>query len=696
MISIISNLLRLSVCGLLYCLYVFTSVSFGQTPANKTDTLEVDALSPVAITASRLTTDAEESPMAISVLGKTFIQQGQQQIALNESLDAVAGVFSLNAENFAQDLRVSIRGFGARAAFGIRGIKLLVDGIPESTPDGQAQVDNIDVGIIDQIEIIRGPASGLYGNASGGVINIRTEQAPENPFIEGRLSFGSYGFQRYQLKAGQRIGKFQYMLYGARTQNTGYRENSKMKNNLLNGRFEFQPDSSSVFRLLLNYVNSPLAEDPGGLKLEQAEENPRQARDRNLSFQSGETLQQGRVALVYEKAFNKAHSFRLRSYYLSRSFANKLPFEFGGIVEFDRTYWGGGLNYLFKGQLLGMGYQFNLGMDIDKQTDNRQRFRNLQGQKGDMTVDQREEFVNTGIFLIQELKLSQRLSFTLGTRFDAINAAAKDNFLSNGDDSGKLNFWKFSPMTGLLLKLSRYHQLYVNIATSFDTPTLNELSNNPNAEGGFNSELNPQRATNYELGLKGQLGQKIKYDLAIFKIDLQDELVPFELQASPGRTFYRNAGRSQRIGAELSTQIYLTPQLSANLAYTYSDFTFQSYTTPNGVFDGNVLAAVPKHAGFLSVNYTNKAGLYTRIQTRFVGKMFTNDDNSVSTDPYNLISIRLGYNKQFTHWLLEPFIGVNNLFDTVYYANIRVNAFGQRYFEPAAGILIFGGLRVRI
>lgn len=682
---------RLSVlCSLL----IIQVALFAQTDP-KQDTLDAKTLAPVTINASRLTSNDQQSALAVSVLDRAFIQDGQQQISLHESIETIPGVFSLNAENFAQDLRVAIRGFGARAAFGIRGIKVLVDGIPESTPDGQAQVDNLDMGIVERMEVIRGPASGLYGNASGGVIHIQTEQ-PIDPFVEGRITLGSYGLQRYQLKAGQHLGKFQYLVYGTHTQSKGYRANSGMKNNLINGRFQFNPDSVSALRLFVNYINSPQADDPGGIQLAQAEEDPQQARDRNVSFQSGETVTQGRVALAYERKIGIAHQIQARAYYLTRDFANKLPFEFGGLVELDRTYFGGGANYLFNGQIGNAAYRLNLGIDIDNQTDERVRFNNLEGKKGDMTLNQAEKFANTGIFLVQELVLSPKFRINLGTRFDAIQMSADDNFLSDGDDSGKLNFQRFSPTVGLVFSPSGTAHIYSNVSSSFETPALSELSANPNGSGGFNESLNPQKALNYEIGLRGLLGQIVKYDLAIFRIDLENELVPYELAVYPGRTFYRNAGNSTRMGVELGASIYLARYLTANLSYTYSDFAYKNYETTNGVFDGNTLPAIPRHSTYTALTYRHSSGFMARAQARFVGKMYADDANATNIGAYTVINARLAYPFQLSNWLLEPFIGANNLTNESYNSNIRINAFGQRYYEPAAGFAVFGGVRVRV
>lgn len=668
-----------------------------QTPTvPQEDSLATKELAPVRIVASRLPATDRSTPLAVSVLDRRFLQQGQQQLSIQESLDAVPGVFSLNAENFSQDVRIAIRGFGARAAFGIRGIKLLVDGIPESTPDGQAQVDNLDMGLMEQMEVVRGPSSGLYGNAAGGVIRLRTQRPTEDFLAEGRITLGSYGLQRYQLKTGQRLGKFDYMVYNAYTQTNGYRVQSGMKSNLFNTRLGFRPDSSLEISLLLNHVYSPQADDPGGLTLDEVMEDRQQARDRNLQFETGETVEQGRAALKVRKQVGEAHEFQLRTYYLYRDFANALPFENGGIVNLDRTYWGGGLSYRFQGSLGSMPYLLRAGVDVDRQSDDRRRYNNLEGEQGALSLDQQENFYSTGLFLVQRLEVTQALSVNLATRFDALQLEAEDAFLADGDDSGQLDFQQVNPSLGISYALNPQDVLYANLSTSFETPALTELSANPTGDGGFNASLQPQQATNYEVGFKGLVGQRLKLDVAVFAIQLRNELVPYELADFPGRTFFRNAGESRRLGAELAGTLYLNPQWRAMLSYTYGHFTYQDYELEGVQLSGNFLPALPQHTAFAGLLYQHASGLYGRLTARWVGEMFADDGNQTPIDPFTVINLRLGYEKAFQGWSLAPFVGVNNLLDADYFNNVRINAFGGRFYEPAMGLNIFGGVRVRI
>lgn len=655
------------------------------------DTTETYDLVPVTVQATRFETEDIKSPLATTSLAKSFIQRGQNQLSVNESLDAIPGLFALNGNNFSQDLRVSIRGFGARAAFGIRGVKVLVDGIPESTPDGQAQVDNLDLGVIENIEVVRGPSSGLYGNASGGVISFTTQNPTVNPFVEARIALGSYGLQQYQLKTGQQKGKFGYLIHGIHVNTDGYRENSGMKNTILNGKFNFQLTDKSELQFLANYANSPQADDPGGINLAQAEEDRRSARDRNLSFMGGEEIIQSRFALVYKNAIADNQQLEIKTWISNRDFANRLPFGFGGIVEFDRTFTGLNVNYeLHNDEVFGLPYRAKIGIDLQNQADDRTRFVNEDGVKGNMTLDQKETFLSFGAFLIQELSFSEKFTAMLGTRFDGVRLKATDNFLSNGDQSGESTLNSFNPTFGLVYSASDAVNIYGNISSNFETPTLNELSNNPSGLGGFNPDLMPQEATNYEVGIKGIVHNKLRYELALFNIKVKEEIVSFELADFPDQDFFRNAGSTNRKGVEASLTYNLASGLNAFLNYTYSDFKYDSFRS----FDGNFLPGIPKHNTFFALNYSRNKGLFGSLQVRSIGELFAKDDNSVTVDGFTVINLKLGYRYNLTKGHIEPFFGINNLLGAEYFDNVRVNAFGSRFYEPAPTANFYGGVKV--
>lgn len=686
------NLYRIFYFWLFTCLYI--NQSFSQVVSQ--DSIQNYTLSEVVVSSTRLETNLNRAGMAISAIGKNLLQKGQAQLVLNESLPAIPGLFTLNPDNFSQDLRVSIRGFGARSAFGIRGIKLIVDGIPESTPDGQAQVDNIDVGIAERIEVIRGPASGLYGNASGGVISLTTENPGTDPQVVLRSTLGSYGFQRYQLKYGAEYGKISYLLYGAHTQIDGYRDQSEMQNTLLNAKIRYEVSDKTDVTLLLNYADSPTADDPGAITLDQVLQNRRQARDRNILFDGGEALSQSRIGLVLRHDFSLQHKLQARIYRIRRDFENRLAFEAGGWVEFEREFYGAGIGYTYSGKMGAFPYRFQLGIDAEQQEDDRSRFNNVMGKKVALTYDQLETFSSLGVYAIQDWELGKNWYANLGLRWDRVQLGADDAFLQNGDQSGERDYGRINPILGISYKISESVNIYGNFATSFETPALTELSSNPSAEGGFNTELKPQQARNIEVGSKGKLARNFRFELALFHIDVQDELVPYELQQFPGRTFFRNAGASDRNGLELGFSWAFVPQWDWTTSYTFSDFQYADYLTPAGDFGGKELPGIPRHNVWTEIRYSHPKGLYGRIQGQGLGKIFADDGNTVAVSAYQLVHVRVGYEKRWEKWGLEPFAGVNNVLDKAYNGNIILNGAGMRYFEPATKRFWYGGLAVTL
>ena len=651
-----------------------------------------EALEEIIVTATRLETALDSVPGAVSIIGTDEIQLGRQQLALDEALTRVPGLFMQNRYNFAQDLRISIRGFGARAAFGIRGVKILVDGIPETLPDGQGAVDSIDIGSARQIEVIRGPSSSLYGNASGGVISVVSEGGPETPFATARLSTGAYDFRKIQVKTGGQTGRVNYLMSLSDMEIDGYREHSEAENLQFSGRFNFDLGNDSTFLAVVNHTDQPVSNDPGGINAAQAEADPRSARDANLNFDAGEALEQTRLGFVYTLPFSDAHELAVRTYHVSRDFANKLPFTGGGTVEIDRAFTGGGVSYTYSGMFQEMPNRLIVGLDFDDQDDDRRRFDNLLGTIGPLTFDQNERVKSLGVFIQDQLTLSDTIDLSFGLRFDEIEFTATDRFLADGNDSGSRTLDNVNPMLGIVAKLTPDLTLYSTLSTSFETPTTTEFSN-PSGGGGFNLSLEPQQATSLEVGLRGRLGQRSSYELAAFSIDVEDELIPFE---TVGREFFANAGKSDRTGLEFSIQAEPIENLSVVLSYTYSDFTFKQFIDNNGNdFAGNIIPGTPEHLLFGEITYNLPSGAFAALDVLHADDMFANNSNTAISDSYTIANARVGIETTMGPLIASPFIGINNLFDESYNSNLRINAFGSRYFEPGPDRNIYAGIELR-
>ncbi|MEM6263736.1 MAG: TonB-dependent receptor [Bacteroidota bacterium] len=667
----------------------------GILPAQERDTLVIRELPTITVTATRISSELTKLPQSISTYEAGEVQNLRQQLSLQEYLNNMPGVFTQNANNFAQDLRISVRGFGARSAFGIRGIRLLVDGIPETTPDGQGQLDNLNLGIVSRIEVIRGASSSLYGNSSGGVISIQTLKEVDSTFVEVAGMAGSFNFQQYQVLAGVQLGdKSRFIAQGSRTSTDGYRDQSGVETYNFNGRWVHDFSENTQLNLMVNYMNSPWAEDPGALDSASVAANRQQARDRNVLFDAGEEIAQLRLSGTFSHKWGKGHTVNAYAFHTTRDFLGRLPFEFGGWVELSRQFYGQGASYTWETPLFGAMNKLQVGYDVAHQQDDRTRFLNQEGSKGSLTLNQQESFTNLGAYVVNQLAW-ENLSVMVGVRYDGNQIGLKDNFLENGDDSDREQLTSFMPSLGIVHDFTPGHQVFANFQTSFETPSLSELSANPEGQDGFNATLEPQLAQSIEMGVRGKLGQKFRYALTFFYIETTNDLVPYELAAFPDRTFFRNAGSTIRQGIEIEAHYLLMPGLQLTGTYSFSGFVYEAFETLGNNWEGNTLPGIPRHMAAVNLQYQSTNGLLTQIQTRYAGEIFTNDANTVTYPGYFLLNAQVGYKWQKKGWTVQPFLGVNNLLDQKYTDNIRINAFGGRYFEPGPGIHFFGGVRVR-
>ncbi len=654
-----------------------------------------DEVSEIIVTATRLEQAARSVPAAISVVSGDKIQHARQQLALDEALSSVPGVFFQNRYNFAQDLRIAIRGFGARSNFGVRGIKILVDGIPETLADGQSQVDSIDLASVRQVEVLRGPASALYGNAAGGVISIQSERGSAEPYADARFAVGDDGYRKYQVKTAGAVGRLDYLVSLSDLQIDGYREHSEAENTQLNSRFLYRFNDNTEVGWAISATDQPVSNDPGGVTRANATANPRGARDRNIVFDAGEALDQQKLGISFKHAFPDGGELRARSYYLVRDFRNRLPFTAGGIVAFDRSFAGGGISYTRGFGLGNTQHRVVAGFDHDRQRDDRQRFDNNNGVQGALVLDQLERVTSTGFFLQDEVAVSNRLEVTLGLRYDELEFDVSDAFLTEGDNSGARSIDDVSPVIGFLYDVGPQHAVYGSIATAFETPTTTEFAN-PDGSGGFNPNLEPQKSTSYEVGLRGVLNESTRYELVVFKIDVDDELIPFEIASSPGRDFFVNAGKSERRGIELSLRAEPVPGLKLALAYTWSQFEFETFIDGNGNdFSGNTIPGIPDTFVHADISYVHESGLFAAADALYTDDLFADNANSAKVCGATVANMRFGLKKTFDNLDIEPFVGINNVFDTNFIANVRINAFGGRYFEPGPDRNVYGGVAIR-
>jgi len=681
---------------------VLGTAALAQAPAADQTPLEE-----IVVTATLLERTLDKTPAAVSVVTEDDIQLARQQLGLDEALSRVPGLFMQNRYNFAQDLRLSVRGFGARGQFGIRGVKVLVDGIPETLPDGLGSVDSIDLGATSQIEVIRGPSSALYGNASGGVISLTSEGGRDVPQAQLRVSAGGYGFEKSQLKFGGQAERLNYLVSVSDQQLDGYRAQSQYENKLLTGRFGVDLGKDRNLLTVVNITDQPVSDDPGGLTAAVAPVNPRSAAPLNVQFDAGESLEQQRIGFVYTTPAGERGTIKARNYYAWRDFGNLLPTQSQGIVDLTRDFVGGGVSYTYDGFWLDRPNRFVAGADFDNQSDDRLRYDNLNGVQGALGFDQNEHVQSYGAFLQNELSISERVQLSFGVRYDEVEFEVTDHWFANtsvsnpsGDDSGAKKFTDTSPMVGLVVELTDNVSFYTTYSSAFETPTTTEFAL-PGGGGGFNQALVPQTASNYEVGLRGAIGEKQRYEVSVFTIDVEDELIGSEIVTSPGRFSFENAGKTSRDGVEFNWTANPTDHIRTTVSYTYSDFTFTEFienitiANPGGVDrSGNVIPGTPENMLFAEFEYRAPRGWFVAVDAIYVDEQFGDSANTVVIPDYTLANIRMGYDFELDRLVLSPFIGANNLSDDAYTANARVNAAANRYFEPGPGRTGYGGVTV--
>ncbi len=671
---------------------VLGGISISSVSTADTDSSDYKVMEDITVTSTRVDTSLYEVPAAVGVVDQTDIGSGKQKLGLDESLVRIPGMFMQNRNNFAQSLKISIRGFGARANFGTRGIKLYQDGIPLTTVDGQGGIEDIDLNSINRIEVMRGPASSLYGSSSGGVMQFFTgEEGEIEPYVEANYSKGEYATNIGNIKTGGQLKKLDYFMNLSHLDVTGYRSHNRTRNSKFNSKFKYKIDNTSDFTTVFTLYDAPQADDPGGISLASMNTDRRQARGFNVSQNAGEDIDQQKLGFVYRKQITPDQELELRNYYVHRDFQGLLPIGRSGFVEFDRFQFGGGAQYSILSNVLGRNNRTIIGVEIDSQEDDRQRYDNNSGIQGTQRVNQLEQGDSLGIYLRNETALTDKWELSLGLRYDNVDLELEDSYLLDGNNSADLNFEELSPMGGLLWKVHPAINMYANISSVFETPTFTELANVP-AGGGF-SNVTAQKALNYELGIKGAVNSHFNYDLAVFHIDVDDEIINVQTIGSTG--VFNNADTT-RDGVEASVSFVPYTGFNMLVSYTYNDFTFDNFpATVCATCAGNELPGLPEHNFYTELAYNHPSGFFSSVDFQYVSTMFADNANTASNRPYGVSNLRMGYIKSFGDVELMPYLGINNLFDEEYVGNIRINAFGSRYYEPAPEFNFYAGLNLK-
>ena len=645
---------------LLFPVFIFSNVQ---------DSIQKIDLDNVIVKSTKINSNKKEIPLSVSIKNFRDERNYNSQSSFSDFTRNTPGLFTSSSNNFSQDLRISIRGFGARSAFGIRGIKLIVDGIPETTPDGQSQLDNLPLGLVSSVEILRGPNANLYGNSSGGVISINTLSDSSEKHSRYSGIFGAYQYQSLQRTRVIDWNTSSLIIHYDKRRSNGYRDQSGYKSDILNLKYITDLDNKNKIVWQINYTDSPYAYDAGGLKLNEVENDRRQARKNNIDYDTYEKVKHLKTGVSWNHKRNENSFFDSYFFYQKRDFFTKLPFNFGGIISLYRDYYGFGTKYTKKYYQENRNRTLVLGLDYLNQSDDRKRYKNNFGVQGEMTFDQIEQFKSTGLYMLSQTNYDSGLLVRYGIRYDINDIGI--------DSSSSIILDKLNPSIGLSYKVNSNDNIFFSFGTSFETPTLNELSNNPNGEG-LNEDLKSSSSLNYEIGWRKSVSN-LTLEAIAYIISSENEILPYELEQFPGKNFYQNVGSTSRYGLELNSQLSFKGG-RINLSYTLSKNKFEDFIIDSNNLTDNLIPGIPSQMLDLDIIFKLSRGRSLIISNRLIGERYADNANETLISSYNLLNIK--YSKEiFSN--SEIFLGVNNVFNQDYFDNIRINAFGKRYYEPA-------------
>ncbi len=647
-----------------------------RTAADSTQDSTV-VLRPIEVSVTRQTISLYKIPFAVATVDGAELRRGRATLGFDEALAQVPGLFVANRYNPSHDQRISIRGFGSRSAFGARGVKILLDGIPQTLPDGQGQLTNVEIASLGSVEVLRGSSSSLYGNASGGVILLRTASpSPIKWEASARTVAGAYGLVKLQGRVSTPTGKGTIAITGARTTSSGYRQHGESEINNVGVRLEQELSAGTTLLVSAHLADNPTSDNPGSLTQTEVDQNPAQANQRNEDADAGESVMQGQLGVNLTRRFAAGGSVGVTAFGLIRDLDNRLSFAF---IQLDRRAYG--VRALAEIPLtVGSTHpRWSVGVDLQRQRDDRvQRSPDL----STVTRDQLERVTEIGPFTQLGFDFGERVSGMFGVRYDRVSFTAEDSLLADGDDSGDRVMSSASASLGFVWRPRDAFQPYANVSSSFETPTTTELANRPSGAGGFNQDLEPQRAVNFEVGVRGG-GGLFSYSASAFHIKVKDALIPFEVPSVPSRQFFRNAGRTRHRGLELAATVRPIDRVTAVTAYTLADYEFKDFQTADGNFDGNDIPGVPRHRFYGSVRVSMQSGLWFATDYNVASSYYVDDANTVENKGWFTADLRGGWEGVVAGWRLAPFVGVLNVFDERYGGSITVNANFGRYFEPA-------------
>lgn len=675
-------------------------------------TQDVTVLPTLHVEATRTDTTYLQTPASVFRIDAPQVDTSSQ-VNLTEVVKGIPSLQLRNRENYAQDLQLSMRGFGARSTFGVRGIRLYVDGIPATMPDGQGQTSNIDLSSLDHVEVLTGPFSSLYGNSSGGTILTSTKEGQGKDSIELSYSGGSHDKSRagLVLQGGAKgANEPSYVISSSYFDTDGYREHSGAEKVLNNAKLSWDLNDGSKINWITNYVKIH-ADDPQGLTHDQWNANPKQQVPFLKQFNVRKDIEQTQTGVTWSKPINDKNELYAMAYLGNRQVTQyqSIPKSTqdasinhaGGVIDFERDYYG--TDFRWTGKELLPNTTLSVGVALDAMDEDRKGFENFNlvngqpsyGVKGNLRRDEDNTLWNIDPYLQASWQFLPTWRLDTGVRYSNVHYKSKDNYLSNGDDSGKTDYSKVLPSAALSWQILPELMAYVSYAKGFETPTFTEMAYRPDGESGFNFDLTASTSDTYETGLKSQ-NQLGDFTLAVFQTKTKDDIV--SAGNSNGRSTFRNADKTLREGVEFAWNKKLWRDLTATASYTYLDATFDADIPALGsiaqIPSGNAIPGIAKNQAYASLAWQPSHGLYGGVDVQYMDKVYVNDTNSDAAPSYSVTSANVGYAWVMGDWKVNSFARVDNLFDKNYAGSVIVNDGNGRYFEPADGRNWSAGLRV--
>jgi iron complex outermembrane receptor protein len=671
-----------------------TAQKAGQTVAVKPPIV----LSPVVVTATRSVRPAFDVPASIDAIALDRIDADQPHINPSEALRAVPGVLARDRQNYAQDEQVSIRGFGARSTFGVRGVRLYVDGIPATMPDGQGELSAFSLGSADRIEVLRGPFSALYGNSSGGVIQIFTADGTDPPQWRITAGIGSYGANRLELGARGIADGVGYTLDASRFRSDGFRRHSRAERDNGNAKLTFPLANGGELTVLANGVAMPLAQDPKGLTRAQFRADPRQAAPSALVYDTRKSVHQTQGGMIYRQPLGHGQTVRVLAYDGRRNILQFLsvpvaaqadPLSSGGVIDLGSTYAGADARWTWDGELASRPLQVTAGMAWDRQDQHRHGYENFVGAalgvRGALRRDERDDVRDFDQYAQLTWRFAPHWSLSAGARHSTVRFSVADHYITAGnpDDSGRKVYAATNPVAGVMFRATAHWHLYASWGHGFETPTFSELAYRTDGGSGLNFGLRAARSDNVEVGSKLRWDNGSTLDIALFQAGTRDELAV--ASSDGGRTTYRNAGRARRRGAELDLHLALAPRWRLDVAYTFLDARFARTRLPG----------VPRSALNAALDWGGARGWHAGVDLSAIGAVSIDDADSQYAPGYAVAGAHVGYVLDTAHAEIAPFLRIDNVLDRRYIGSVIVNQANGGAFEPGPGRSVFLGCNVR-